>query len=372
MAYSSELFREVAPTGFTSFVGTDRGGLANFLVPAGTGGVDILNNYRWTLTDPKGRNETPRAILTEWRLLQSSLLNSARYYAAGLSQLAGNPSNPYLKERHMNGYAGLFDFKNPTGFWYSVPYFGEISNEVSSTWTALDILEKIKQGINMVSSTVGKGVEMAEAVIGLGYEANYPRVGIMDRPKLWESSNFRTINIKFPLYNTVDVKDIQKNWDLCYLLTYQNMFNKMNFIIAIPPVFYTVYIPGQFFSVAMYVSDLKVYNRGNMRIIDIGGKKRNVPDVYEIDITLTDMVMPSQNMLLPILQEDPITVQKINQGLIESGIDAVDEITGKFLKVGEKLPGPLGGLFTGAQEAKDSFFDLTRQRAANPATNLGS
>ena len=318
MAYNSELFKETAPTNFTSFIGTDRGGLANFLVPAGTGGVDILNNYRWTLTEQKGRNETPRAILTEWRLLQSSLLNSARYYAAGLSQLVATPSNPYLGERHMNGYAGLFDFENPTGFWYSVPYFGEVSNEVSNSWTTLDILEKIK-------GVIGGGgvIDKFKDVVMLGYEANYPRVGIMDRPKLWESSSFRTINIKFPLYNTVDVKDIIKNWDLCYLLTYQNMFNKMNFIIAIPPVFYTVYIPGQFFSIAMYVSDLKIYNRGNMRIINVGGKKRNVPDVYEVDITLTDMVMPSQNMLLPILQEDPITVQRLNQGLTESAIDAV-------------------------------------------------
>lgn len=367
MAYSSELFKETDPKGFTSFVGTDRGGLANFLIPAGTGGVDVLNDYRWTLTDRNGRNETPRAVLTEWRLLQSSLLNSARYYAAGLSQLAATPSNPYLSERHMNGYAGLFDFKNPTGFWYSVPYFGEISNEVSSTWTALDILEKIKNGINMISSNVGKGVDIAEALVGLGYEANYPRVGIMDRPKLWESSNFRTINIKFPLYNTVDEKDITKNWDLCYLLTYQNMFNKMNFIIAIPPVFYTVYIPGQFFSIAMYVSDLKVYNRGNMRIMNVGGKKRNIPDVYEIDITLTDMVMPSQNMLLPILQEDPITVQRLNQGLIESGIDAVDEVTGNFFSLGSKLPGPVGTLFQGAQGIKDSFLDTIREGARTPA-----
>jgi hypothetical protein len=308
---TSALFRTTSPTGFNAVVTTDRGGLADFLVPQSSGAIDVLNDYRWTLTDKKGRSETPSAVLTEWRLLQSSLINSSRYYTAGLSQQVINSKNPHLKD--MKGYAGLFDFENPTGFWYNLPYFSDTVNEVSNTWTTLDILEKAKNALNVLSPGVGGAAELAIGVAGVAYEANFPRVGIMDRPKLWESSSFRSINIKFPLFNTVDFKDIKRNWDLCYLLMYQNMFNKRDFITALPPVFYTVYIPGQFFSIAAYVSDLKIYNRGNTRSLDIdgSGKKRNVPDVYEIDITLTDMIMPSQNMLAAILNEQPVTVQNI-------------------------------------------------------------
>ena len=99
------------------------------------------------------------------------------------------------------------------------------------------------------------------------------------------------------------------------------MFNKRDFITAVPPVFYTAYIPGQFFSIAMYVSDLKIYNRGNTRMYQVGvvnensSKRplwRNIPDVYEIDMTLTDMIMPSQNMLAQILRESPVSVQNLN------------------------------------------------------------
>ena len=90
------------------------------------------------------------------------------------------------------------------------------------------------------------------------------------------------------------------------------MFNKRDFITAVPPVFYTAYIPGQFFSIAMYVSDLKIYNRGNIRMYPIGSKWRNIPDVYEIDMTLTDMIMPSQNMLAQVLREAPVSVQLLN------------------------------------------------------------
>jgi len=302
MAYTSDLFTETEPTGFASLGIGGKGGLAQYLVPAGTGAVDILNDYRWTLTEKNGREETPVAILTEFRLLQSALMNSARYYFTGLGQQVVSSQNTYLPG--MRGYAGLFDFNNPTGFWYQVPYFSEVHNEVSSTWSSLDILEKIKS----VFGGVGSVLETATNAAMLGYEMNYPRVGIMDRPKLWESSTPRTINIKFPLFNTVNIDDIKKNWDLCYLLLYQNMFNKRDFITAIPPVFYTVFIPGQFFSIAMYVSDLKIYNRGNIRKVNINDTLKNIPDVYEIDMTLTDMIMPSQNMQAELLKNQPVQV----------------------------------------------------------------
>lgn len=320
---TSILFNEELPKGYTN---DNRGGLANFLTPKGTGAINVVNDFPWTLTKKEGRTETPHVRLTEYRLLQSALWNSARYYLAGLIQQAPGGKNPFLPR--MQGYAGLFDYENPTKFEYWLPYFSDTANEVSSTWTSLDILEKIKQGIAKVSSTVSKGLDFVEAGVMLGYEANYPRVGIMDRPKLWESSNNRTINIKFPLYNTIDVGDIQKNWELCYLLLYQNMFNKKDFITAIPPVFYTVYIPGQFFSIAMYVSDLKIYNRGNIRMYQVNNRWRNIPDVYEIDMTLTDMVMPSQNMLAAVFQEDPVNVQLLNPGLTDQ--NAVLEAAARY------------------------------------------
>lgn len=297
--YTSELFTQQDPTGFSS-----PGGLAKYLVPAGTGSVDVVFNYPWTLTPLAGRTETPWAELTEFRILQSSFLNSARYYAQGLIQQTGATDSIYLDR--MNGYAGLCDFTNPTGFHYLFPYFSETSNEVESSWTGLDFLEKIKGAADAVGA--GGAVDLVSKVFKFKQELTYPRVGVADRPKLWESSTPRSININFPLFNTLENIDIKKNWDLCYLLLYQNMFNKRDFITSIPPVFYTVHIPGQFFSIAMYVSNLKIYNRGNIRGMNLDGKRINVPDVYEIDMTLTDMIMPSQNMLAELLQEKPVQV----------------------------------------------------------------
>lgn len=284
----------------------DAAGLAPFLKP-GSGKninhINIVNDFPWTTTTKKGRTETPFAQLREYRILQSSLVNSARYYTAGVTQQVVSSKNEYLRKKHVSGYAGFMDWEHPTGFQYWLPYFSENGPSVTSSWTTLDIVEKARNASSTVDALAKIG--------GFIYEAQYPRVGIMDRPKLWESSDFRTININFPLYNTLDHKDIQKNWEFCYLIAYQNMFNKRDFVTAIPPVFYTVYVPGQFFSIAMYVSDLKIYNRGNMRKFEVGGKYRNIPDVYEINITLTDMIMPSQNMMRVLFDEDPIIVSNL-------------------------------------------------------------
>jgi hypothetical protein len=313
----ADLWRsDETPESIGQIVDASTGGLAKFLTPKSNGGVDVINNYTWTLTpkgtDNKGREETPRIILTEFRLLTSSFLNSAKYYITGAQQQVGSSGTAGVT----NGYKGLFDFSNPTKFWYVFPYFNETANEVQSSWTTLDAVEKGLDAAGVVPG-LREGAETILAALRTGYEANFPRVGVMDRPKIWEQSTPRSINIKFPLFNTKEYSDIKKNWELCYLLLYQNSFNKRDFVTAIPPVFYTVWAPGQFFTIAAYVSDLKIYNRGNIRHMDIGlesTRSVNVPDVFEIDMTLTDMVMPSQNMLSYIMENtQPVTVQDINK-----------------------------------------------------------
>lgn len=305
-------------TQFNAWADTQtRAGLAPFLKP-GTDGphVDVIYNYTWTLSDPKNRTETPFAVLTEYRNTRSQFENAATYYAVGQNQFFnpqdyfGDPGQePPLRDPYMAGYLGLFDYSKPTGFWYTLPYFSEISTEITNSYATLDILEQLKS--ILPGSVAGIAADLFAFYSLTELETKYPRVGLMDRPKIWESSNPRQINIRFPLYNTKNEEDIIKNWELCYLLTYQNSFNKRDFITGIPPVFYTVYIPGQYFSIAAYVSDIRIYNRGNIHYMSVNGKFRNIPDVYEIDMTLTDFVMPSQNMQNILRDELPVSSEAL-------------------------------------------------------------
>jgi len=148
---------------------------------------------------------------------------------------------------------------------------------------------------------------------------------VLDKPHIWSSSQPRVFNITFPLYNTNPFADnnVEKsicyNWELCYLLTYQNLYNKRNLFNGIPPVFYEVSVPGVYYTKAAYVSNITILNVGNIRnmALPIGRSgdndsantqaSVNVPDAYVINMTLVDFFMPSRNFLETINDESKRT-----------------------------------------------------------------
>ena len=71
----------------------------------------------------------------------------------------------------------------------------------------------------------------------------------------------------------------------------QNTMYKTSFVTGVPPVFYDIFIPGQYYCWASCVTNLNVGNLGNTRLIN----NYIVPDAYQVEITLTEMVLPSKN-----------------------------------------------------------------------------
>jgi hypothetical protein len=132
---------------------------------------------------------------------------------------------------------------------------------------------------------------------------------VIDKPLIWSSSSPRSFVVAFPLFNTSLFGDfdaeqiITRNWELCYLLTYQNLFNKRNLYTGIPPVFYEIEIPGIHYTKAGYVNSLNIVNVGNTRKmkLPIGNSNEsrevNVPDAYFVTMSLIDFFMPSRNFL---------------------------------------------------------------------------
>lgn len=136
---------------------------------------------------------------------------------------------------------------------------------------------------------------------------------VLDKPHVWSSSQPRVFNITFPLYN-INAYDPEKpnitigrNWELCYLLTYQNLYNKSNLFTGTPPVFYEVDVPGVYYTKAAYVSNIAILNVGNIRnqFLAVGSTPGvegafmsvNVPDAYLVNMTLVDFFIPSRNFL---------------------------------------------------------------------------
>ena len=337
--------------------------------------IDVVQDFPWTLTPTRSeaRKEAPFIYLREWLQLDTqinqcllpygknrigsvnyptgqnffnNIFQSAVTIAGGLTDILD-----FINlEDSDNLYKGLFDHLTPTDFIYKLPFFTEEYFSIQNNWAGIDVIDKILQ-LQSQGLGLGRGIfkmlnrsapqsqtgqeDKEDKLLKLPYllrrleifnlESKSPVVGLMDPPHIWKSTNNRQYSFSFPLYNidaTNDSKSeslILKNWEFCYLLTYQNLINKGNFYTAIPPVFYEVTIPGIHYCKASYMSNISIENIGNIRLMQlpINGDTKvdvNVPDGYLITITMNDLLMPSKNLLHAAVNTE--TRQKIQQGII--------------------------------------------------------
>lgn len=297
----------------SSFAGIKtRGGLANNLVPKNSlGRIDIMRDYPWTLSNLQNLQEIPYIGLKEYEVNESTLKRQMMFYARGVGDLAGINSSRGV----LGPYDEIFPKDRPTRWKYYFPYFSDSNYELTTAeWTALEGIGKAASGTSegVQSMLTGggqkglaKGLSIASEAGGLlmgagelALKTQYPLVGIADRPRMFQNHAARSITVEFYLYNTKNADDWIKNRNFLYLFMNQNLFNKQNFILGIPPVFYEVAIPGQYYSYASSVTKIDVKNVGNVRrLYDDEGIPAVVPDAYKFTTTLVEMVMPSKNLL---------------------------------------------------------------------------
>lgn len=317
--------------------------------------IDVVNDFPWTLTPTKSeaRKEAPYIILTEWLQLETQLnqcllpYGRDKYFAnfttkeqpsfldsiGGFVGTLGEILEGITLEQNQI-YKGLFDHIISTDFIYRLPFFTPEHFKIQNNWSATDVLDTIvklqSQGLGLgrgifkaLASKIKQGSDEEkqtdDVLLSLpsiirqfeifNLQSRSPAVGLMDPPQLWKSTNHRQYSFSFPLYNisfdnkTKTITEILKNWEFCFLITYQNLINKGNFYTAIPPVFYQVEIPGIHYCKASYMSNINIQNIGNTRLLKlpINNAPENtpviVPDGYLITITLTDLLMPSKNLL---------------------------------------------------------------------------
>lgn len=360
-----------------------QGSLAAIYKPSGGpnayGYVNVTKDYQWTLSQSI-RDSAPCVILKEFQVNESTIRRQAAFYGSGVGRAftgaagaAGRAAAELagIKIQSIEGdilgaYRELYPRDRPTGFVYSMPYFSDINFEVNTPmWASLDTLEAAKSAITGIAGAlggkdvqqlIGKGIDMLGAGAMTGLAAVYPKVGITDRPRLWNSHEPRSITIKFPLFNTYSPDDWIKNRELCELLVNQNLYNKRDFITSIPPVFYEVLIPGQHYSWASCVTNLTIYNRGNMRQIteNINNSNYtfNVPDVYEINLTLTDMVMPSKNMFQSI-NDNKVVTELVKSGFKDGFTETGAQDGGRAIVAGGRAVGRV--IAAGARAVSNSL-----------------
>ena len=309
--------------------------------------IDVVNDFSW-YSGPKATStaldKIPCAFLIEREQQLSSLISGALYYlraganinnikddngeilsllgdinknsggvvdkfSQGFEELAGGISegdDELLNSHNLNALQGIYLTK-PTGFQYRLPSY--IPNQSTSS----------KWGDQSSSNLVGKFVQGAQDVASQAAEIlNITQPGVyIENPQYFQNEGGgETKTIKFPLINTIQRKSafsIQANYELLWLLMFQNKPYKTSFARTPPPKIYTVSVPGQFSFPYAYISKLEINFLGTIRRTDVAVPvisksepskikpttiKAPIPDAYEVTIEFTSLIGDYGNTMI--------------------------------------------------------------------------
>lgn len=311
----------------------NQGSLASKLEPLGSGEINIVKNYPWTISNTVNRDDVPYVELYEYRCNETQIKRQFDFYSKLTPEtLAGAIGASASKRAVMSVYTEIFSQEDPTRFQYILPYFNKTAFELSTpNWQQLDPigeslktmaggagkflenlgLKKAAQGVDVIT----KGAEFLQTAAETSLLFQYPSVGVQDRPRIFAGHNERQITISFPLFNTINEWDWAKNRDLVYLLMSQNLYNKRDYITGVPPVFYDIHVPGQYYCYAAAMTNINVENLGNTRVLE---GSYIIPDAYQVTLTLTELVTPSKNQFEAMTKGNPRGVVKASEQRIST------------------------------------------------------
>ena len=311
---------------------------------------NVVSDFRWTLSKHKDRKDVPYIWLKEFNSNETTIQKQINYYTQLLPDKVKAVAGQAGDSDPLDIYKEIFphddiSFCNQ----YIFPYFSKTNVEISTpNWTQIEPAgDVVASGASKLAGMIGgenwgAGVQAAidglNSAANIGIAAQYPIVGALDRPRIFGQHNERSISISFPLFNTVEADEWKANINLIHTLVNQNTMYKTSFVTGIPPVFYDVFIPGQYYCWASCVTNINVTNLGNMRVIN----GYIVPDAYQVDMTLTEMVQPSKNQFDARFTGDASS-GKINVSLTGAVNEYVGDKTNALVKyVGDKFKAPVG------------------------------
>ena len=339
---------------------------------ASRGVIDVINNFSW-YAGPKASeaalNKIPCIFLTEREQKISSLISGAIYYlkAAGkaiagqaenagfgdsgdptsllgklnaigsdggpISELKGTfgkirdaiadyakDDTALLGKHNLKSLEGIY-LTNKTGFEYRLPFYSA-EQELEQKWGENDVAGGVLGGI------VSKGMEIADTI---SQTLNITQPGVyIEKPKYFQHADTgQTRTVKFPLLNTIrrsNVNQVQQNYELLWLLAFQNKSYKTSFAKSPPPKLYTVSVPGQFSMPYAYISNLSINFLGTVRRASVSTPILSdktitakpvevpVPEAYEVTISFTSLIGDYGNTMMSDAFTTQISEDTVIQG----------------------------------------------------------
>lgn len=325
--------------------------------------IDVINHFPWTYSPASSRSEVPELILKEERILQNPVFNMLAYNmftatdmlpamkraaeekdqsGGGQSWLGGtmktitsglsedtkklvNQFTDSVKEmvtsvvkddtdveslgtfgtdgyrKHLEPYQRLYS-TFPTGFRYHLPYFtDEFKTNTPSFTDSVSGQSQLP-----LQEFIAKGASLAGSIAN---SLNAAKAGTYIETPKYPSfpSAAKNYTISFPLLNTVSYENTYKNWQLLFLLLYQNLPNRVNRSVILPPKIYEATIPGVWYSRYSYMSNISISMLGTRRKMRFDNTtalgagmdsiETIVPDAYQVNITMSELISESQNYM---------------------------------------------------------------------------
>jgi len=269
--------------------------------------IDVVNDFVWTASPLNNSNDTiPVLYATELRQTQNSLVSSALYYISSLlnsnisnkAQQAMNwllekvgvdPKNPLsslrgnlkkltnsgvdeqLLTRYLHSYISMY-ITEVTGFKYAFPFFEGTPHNISNSWQSSSQIK------NMGTTTLEAGMtwmDTAASTINILTPGTY-----IEKPKYYQyPSEGESFTIKIPLLNTLKKGNkvpYQQNYELLWILAYQNKPYRTSFARILPPKLYSVTVPGIKYMPYAYISKMDVNFLGTRRQLPVNTPKGHI------------------------------------------------------------------------------------------------
>ena len=303
------------------------------LIPTNRSGINVTTDFPWTTLPARARTNVPCIELREYRITSSTLIQSfiqqARsavdgYVGAGENFIGSIKNglkvlNFNISEDEMNKWvdstinvkdvAFLDPYKHlypvtSTGWFYVFPFLTGQNQKISSSWGKEgngDISQAITQAKTkgVSKGVVGNVINMAEIAGQSSKIFNILEPGsYTETIKHYTPPEGESYKVQFTLSNTGEFMDVQRNWELCFVLTYQNRPNRRSVSLLDPPVIYNTTIPGVNQLLYSYISDLQIDNLGTSRYINLPIGRKLIPEAYNISFTINSLLTPTQNLLL--------------------------------------------------------------------------
>ena len=347
--------------------------------------VDVINDHAWTQSPKTARWDVPTLMLREKRIqvnpqinqIANNLFVATEKTGRGVEQILdnetpqqllekikqneANPENEFGKKilqgwktvgetadqlASGSGVMAPYDdlyYTKDTGFVYSLPYSQEKSRTIQNSFGG-------DEGMGLLNMAAN----LTETAAGLAKSLNLADPGsYIEQPKLFKfTGRENSYTLEFPLINTGSFRDVIKNWQLLFLLTYQNSPNRLTRDLIDPPCIYEANLDGTWYAKYAYIANMTVSFVGATRKMTIpvptevkddgsGDKSQEqfnvetiIPDMYKVNMTVTEIFGETQNSMFTSInqQNRQVTVQRST--IEDTTPDAVKQGLAPFRKIG--------------------------------------